>query len=234
MIADQLKKFFTAKSKKSRGFTLVEVLVAISVIATVGFVPISIVTQHLVQNALTPGRVRADLLAQEVIEYVRYTRDFDVLSRNGGKWFKNLYLLDGSNPYQNCVVYVDDWAAGTVDTYCTVSCYADANRTEGVCGEAGVVCGECGTDNVNGFVAGVVETTGRTIKRVDSSETCDGKHPKGNNQFTTTVSVVVPREGSVMQYASVVPCISWEERNGSVRKVTRKETLFEWIQRVSG
>ena len=114
---------FLKKENRKGGFTLVEVLVAVSVIAAVGFIPISIVTQHLIQNALTPNRVKAYLLAQEIIEHVRYTRDDDMLSVAGGNWFDNLYETDSDqNSYVNCVVYADDWAAGSKGKHCKVEC----------------------------------------------------------------------------------------------------------------
>ena len=226
MFIVRIKKMLS--KNKSRGFTLIEVLVAVGVIATVGFVPISIVTQHLIQNALTPDRVRASLLAQEIIEYVRHDRDTDVLEEEGGKWFDSLYTLDcptGNKPcYRGCTVYADDWAAGNVDTYCKVKCYEkdDPNNLSGQDRE-----GECGTADYEGFISGIA----LGVTRGSNEKTCDGGNAKADGTFTSTLNLVIPREGSNIQYAIVAPCVSWKERNGAIKKTELQETVFQWIQK---
>lgn len=201
---------------------------AISIIATVGFIPISIVTQHLIQNALTPNRVKANLLAQEVIEYVRYTRDSDVLDSDpndgsvGGDWFDTFYEPNTSSDYRDCVTFADDWIGGVREKYCKVVCFAGTDETTEK---------ECGTtDNgvlFDGFVAGV--TPGESYG--DNTKTCDGEGPEENNQFTTTLNIIIPREKGGVQYAVIVPCVSWSDRNGAIKKIELKETVFEWIRR---
>ena len=196
-----------------------------SVIVTVGFIPMTIITQHLIQNALTPNRVKANLLAQEVIEYIRHARDSDILNEEGGgDWFDNLYGLNISNGNGSCIAFADDWIGNTVERYCTVECFTETGNG---------IRGECGTKGINeavfdGFVAGVV--TGDNYGS-SNTETCDGENPKGNNQFTTTLNIVIPREESDVQYASIIPCVSWSNKNGAVKKAQLKETIFEWIRR---
>lgn len=224
----------THTRNKAGGFTLIEVLVAIAVIATVGFVPISIVTEQLIQNALTPDRVRASLLAQEAVEYVRHDRDTDVLDKDGGKWFESLYTLDCSNQdrpcYRGCTVYTDEWVArgGNPYNYCTIECFSsdDPNNASGQDKK-----GECGTTKNNltytGFIAGF--TPGGL--KGSSKKTCDGEDAEGNGDFTATLSLVIPREEIDIRYAIVAPCISWKERNGAIKKTELQEAVFQWIQK---
>ena len=224
MFTEYVKRKCGAGNRK-KGFTLIEVLVAISVIATVGFVPISIVTQHIVRNALTPDRVKAELLAQEIIEYVRHDRDSALLDTSGtgvDNWFDHLYKLEGT--YKDCVAYADDWVSRKVDihgTYCLVACSA----IEDVSAEAK----ECGTTDggltYDGPVVGIISGG---IRRTDE-RTCDGH--TAEREFTTALNLVISRDTAGVRYAAIVPCISWEEKNGSIRKTTLRETVFEWIQK---
>ena len=213
-----------ATSNDNTGFTLVEVLVAIAVITIIGFLPISIVSDHLIKNAITENRVAAGFLAQEIAEYVRYTRDSDILDPNGGDWFKVLYdQRYANNTYSDCILFADDWVAGNRAQYCTVECFNGADKTaQGECGTTG-----SGNKTYNGFIAGIA-TGGR---RGSNSKTCDGKAPKGNNEFTTTLNIVIPLENNPLRYAAAIPCISWSDKSGATRKLTMKETIFEWIQR---
>ena len=224
MLIECVKRMCRVDSQK-KGFTLIEVLVAISVIATVGFIPISIVTQHVIQGALTPDRVKAELLTQEIIEYVRHDRDLTLLTAldpnaNTDGWFADLYKLESD--YKDCVVYTDDWVADIANTsYCTVVCSAveDANAEPDECGTTD------GGLTYDGFVVGIASGG----IRGSDTKTCDGK--SAERGFTTTLNLVVPREEDGVRHVAIAPCVSWEEKNGSIRKTTLRETIFEWIQR---
>ena len=222
------KHFLTSATSTPRGhtagFTLVEVLVAIAVITIIGFLPISIVSDHLIKNALTKNRVTAGLLAQEITEYTRYVRDSDILDLNGGDWFDTLFDPQSTNQFAPCVIHADDWTLGNRATYCTVECYNGADKT---------AQGECGTDGsgnkvYNGSVAGVATTSSIRGKNTD---TCDGNVPKADNAFTTTLNIVIPQSSTGVQYATAVPCVSWSDKTGVIKKVELQETMFEWIQR---
>ncbi|MCY4576956.1 MAG: prepilin-type N-terminal cleavage/methylation domain-containing protein [Candidatus Kaiserbacteria bacterium] len=206
------------------GFTLIEVLVAISVISIIGFLPISIVSEHLIRNALTKNRVTAALLAQEITEYVRYTRDSDILDIGGGDWFDTLFDPRSTNQFAPCTIDADDWILEDRVTYCTVECFDNADKTaRGECGTKG-----SGNKIYNGSVAGISATRG---VRGRSTETCDGNRPKENNAFTTTLNIVIPQQGSKTRYAVMAPCISWSDKTDTVRRVELQEAVFEWIRR---
>lgn len=225
MNTPQVKKNTGNKNKK-KGFTLLEVLVAISIVITAGFIPISFVSNLITENALTPNRLKAEMLAQEIIEHIRYKRDSDVLGGTGTNWFTTLYETGTTNPYRDCVVYADDWVSGSNNKYCRALCYNTGSGLE-------TATGECTTDGssgkvFNGFVSGV-STSGET--RRSNQETCDGRTPKDNGKFSVTVNIVVPDEEANARYAMTVPCISWSNKNGVIKKVELQETIFEWVQR---
>lgn len=235
------KNFFAlARTKNGKtGFTLVEVLVAIAVITIIGFLPISVVSDHLIQNALTKNRVAAGLLVQEIVEYVRYTRDSDLLDPDGGDWFDTLADPQSTNMFAPCVVSAADWVLEDRETYlknyCTVECFAvrdDPNPNRGLVTDK-TMQGECGTpapnDGMyNGAVAGIAPPARTRGKRTD---TCDGNGAKANNAFTTTLNTIIARDDDEVQYVVVVPCISWSDKTDTVRRVETQEAMFEWIQR---
>ena len=197
---------------------------AIAVITIIGFLPISIVSDHIIKNALTKNRVTAGLLAQEVTEYVRYTRDSDILDPNGGDWFDTLFDPQAANEYNNCIVHADDWILGNYANYCTIECYNGADKTaQGECGTTGT-----GNKVYNGFVAGIATTTNVRGKNAD---TCDGNAPKADNQFTTTMNLVISQPDAEVRYAVAVPCISWSDKTNTIKRVTVKEGIFEWIRK---
>lgn len=211
-------------NKNNAGFTLVEVLVAIAVITIVGFLPMSVISDHIIRNALTENRVTAGLLAQEITEYVRYTRDSDILDPNGGDWFDTLYDPQSANEYTDCVLYADDWILGNQKSFCTVECFNGKDKTtRGECGTTGP-----GNKTYNGAVAGIA-ATGSVRGR--NTKTCDGNAPKNNNEFTTTLRIIIPQEDTEVQYATVVPCISWSDKTNTVKQVKTQEAVFEWIQK---
>ena len=221
MVLYGLKKYILyirSSRNKESGFTLIEVLVAIAVMSTIIFTPIAIISQYITANALTKDRVRAELLAQEIIEHTRYIRDSDILTADGGSWFKNLETRNTVNVYSNCAVTADDFLHGSATQYCTVQCSNGTNT------------GECGTNGSGGVFNGfVTDVVAGGLQGVTSKSTCDGKDPKDNHEFTSTLRIITPPDNTSIKYAVVMPCISWYSRSNRVRKVEFKEAMFEWI-----
>ena len=85
-----------------RGFTLVETLVAITIIALAMVGPLYAVQQSLNASRSARDQLVASSLAQEGIEYVRSIRDANYLAVLGGGTRSWLYGLDGSNGSTNC------------------------------------------------------------------------------------------------------------------------------------
>jgi prepilin-type N-terminal cleavage/methylation domain-containing protein len=76
------------KKTKIKGFTLIEVLVAISILVTVVMATISAAADALSTNNFSKEQVTAYFLAQESIEYIKNIRHQNILQNNSGpgKW----------------------------------------------------------------------------------------------------------------------------------------------------
>lgn len=98
-----------------RGFTLVETLVAITIIALAMVGPLYAVQQSLTAARNSRDYLIASSLAQEGIEYVRSIRDANYLTVLGGGSRSWLYGLDGTGGSTNCTSpCVVDPVRGTV------------------------------------------------------------------------------------------------------------------------
>lgn len=94
-----MKIHFTQNNKK--GFTLVEVLIAISIFVTSALAMLVTLSSGLTQTNYARDRLVASYLAQEGIEYLRNTRDNEMLfGTNGFKDFET-DLADCYDQYCN-------------------------------------------------------------------------------------------------------------------------------------
>ncbi len=236
------------EQESAEGFTLIEVLVAILILTTVVFVPVSIIAQHLSYNVLTERNVQANLLAQEIIEYVRYSRDSNLLDATSvgsgtlpaGAWFEEIHdKTSARNEYRFCITSESEWAESgrasnpTQLPFCDVLCLENAVWSRQTAIQS-AICGNSDgstpdtSDVVNGFVSGVSAVA---RARGTTPDTCDNNSAKPNEAFTATLTVIIPRRTDIVQYAMINPCVSWKDRNGKVQKVELTETMFEWVAR---
>lgn len=86
----------TEYSKNKFGFTIVETLVAISILTIALTGPLSIVAQSLRASFYSRDQVTAYYLAQEAIEYIRNTRDNNSLKevREHTDWLETINEID--------------------------------------------------------------------------------------------------------------------------------------------
>jgi len=108
----QKSSFFIQNSDKSGGFTLVESLVAISIVLIAIVGPLSIVSKNLAFARFARDQITAFYLAQEAVEFVRNTRDNNILA--GSDWLNGLSACMGST----CII---DSPANTTAS-CGASC----------------------------------------------------------------------------------------------------------------
>ena len=97
-------------TKSSAGFTLIETLVAISIllIAIVG--PLTLATRGLSAALVARDQITAFYLAQEAIEFVRVKRDEVVLSLSGAAWDSGFV---GCMTGNGCTIEVTNGLIGT-------------------------------------------------------------------------------------------------------------------------
>ena len=195
-----------------KGFTLIEVLVSISVLLFVVFLPLSIIADYLANNSATRMQVQAQLRAQEVIEYVRLQRDNSVLDpeQTAKSWFSS--LNESTSDFNSCVVNT-----ASAIKYCEVRCLNDVKS-------ASAEKNDCSKEETS-FVWGVDSVS---MERGGNKDTCDGKEPKDNDRFTLTLKIIVPEINNDVVYSIINPCISWQQPNGNIQKLELRETLFEW------
>ena len=78
-----------------RGFTLIEAFVAITILMLAIVGPLSIASQSAMLSAFTRDQMTANFLAQDAMEYVRATRDSNLLA--GNPWLQGFTTGDCIN-----------------------------------------------------------------------------------------------------------------------------------------
>jgi len=116
MIKNKTKKI------KNKGFSLVETLVAITILLVTMTAPLYALTQAVLFASIARDKIIATSLAEEGIEYVRSIRDNNYL--NGRFWLAG---IDGTSNGRNQAACMRD---GTAQSACVVDVKAD---TVGLC-----------------------------------------------------------------------------------------------------
>ena len=85
----------TGLINKNKGFTLLEALVAISILMVAVVAPITIAQKGLSSSYYSKNQMIASYLAQDAIEYIKNIRDMNVINEN--PWLDRLDLCLGVN-----------------------------------------------------------------------------------------------------------------------------------------
>lgn len=91
--------------QNNQGFTLIETFVAILILVFAVVGPLTIAHRGLNSTLIARDQLVATYLAQEAVEFIRYTRDNNVLK--GNSWLNGLGNCTGA---QGC--YFDVWTSG--------------------------------------------------------------------------------------------------------------------------
>ena len=102
----RLRHFLKSALHRARGFTLIETLVAVLLLATSIVGPITLASKGLSAALIARDQMVAFYLAQDAMEYVRYVRDSNKLA--GQPWLTSLNACTGAN---GCTI---DPSSGTV------------------------------------------------------------------------------------------------------------------------
>lgn len=114
---------FSINKKKNKGFTLIETLVAISILLISISAPLTIASKGLASSYFARDQITAFYLAQDAVEYIRNVRDNNFLT--GASW------LDGF-PDINGALFTVDTTDGTMALCPIDGCEAlDYNNSTG-------------------------------------------------------------------------------------------------------
>jgi prepilin-type N-terminal cleavage/methylation domain-containing protein len=85
-----MNTFSNFSNKKSRGFTLVESLVAISILLVAITAPLTLVVKSLQLSNYATTRMIAGFIAQDAFEYIRNIKDTNGLQNPVNPWLTNI------------------------------------------------------------------------------------------------------------------------------------------------
>ena len=206
-------KFFLQKKQYTKGFTLLETLIAVTILVTALVGPMTIASNGLNSAFFARDQVTAFYLAQEGIEFVRYVRDTNTL--------RNQPLADGDKK---------DWLFGL--GVCTQD-LTNVNDPEKKCEldvRNSAPTNEPDNNRLNIAVIACSELAGCDPLKYDDPNTGSGmfQYATGNNsRFTREVSIT-KLSGNPNQ-ALVESTIHWS--TGRISKdFTLKELITNWQQ----
>ncbi len=108
-MTNRMEKTNNKKQITKKGFTLIETLVAVLLLATAITGPLTIASKGLTATLVAKDQFTAFYLAQDAMEYVRYVRDSNCLSSGGGAdgcgvgvWLAGLGSWGGSSWSGGC------------------------------------------------------------------------------------------------------------------------------------
>lgn len=147
---------------KTRGFTLIETLVAITILSAAIASPMVLSIKNIGTASVSQDQLVAFYLGQEVIEYVRNVRDTNIIKQANGE---NVEWLEGLN---NCEPTID-----------STGCYIDVvNNTVTLC-EKDFCSKKLKFNGVNyNYTTGGETAFTRTVKIDDSIQGIGGDEAK--------------------------------------------------------
>lgn len=192
---------------KERGFTLIETLVAISVLTIAVVAPMTLTSQALSAAMYARDQITAFHLAQEAIEGVRSIRDANILSNAYGS---QLDILSGIPIERDFVIDTRDDAAATAIHECTTGTCPPLKTDE-----IFYAYGPVGTTDIYGAAPGWQSTNfTRTVRA--SWVACPGEQ-SCSDENEVRISVTV----------------QWRTSAERTRSFTISQNLYRWVSDVT-
>ncbi|MFA6274120.1 MAG: type II secretion system protein [Candidatus Paceibacterota bacterium] len=204
-------KYFKKQNKKniSRGFTLVETLVAIGIFSTSILVMMVVLGAGISDTNYAKRKIIATYLAQEGIEYIRNIRDtYELFPTNiGGDGWVDFKVavsncISNSNNKSGCLFYDGNLIPGDEDPMNSIK-ILPCEDTDNLCTK-GILYYDPATGRYNPGQANFFPSSG----------------------FTR--SIIVEFLGNVDEI-KVSSTVHWKQGSGD-QSVTFSENLFNWIQ----
>ena len=196
---------------RTRAFTLIETLVAISLLTIAIVAPMSLTTQSLASAYYARDQITASYLAQEAIEGVREVRDGNILQNSQGT---SVDLLAGIPSTSGQPFTVDTRNTSVPPSYGMSLCTGQAQGTPPVATCSPLQLDPTGT--FYGYGSGTDSQFTRTVTTcfIQPDGTCSGNTVTDEIRVTATVS--------------------WKTGGLQVRTITLTENLYRWVNDGSG
>ncbi len=197
----------TDNIQNKHGFTLLETLVAVTILATSIVGPLSIASRSLNNSLLAKDQVTAFFLAQDAVEYVRFVRDTNTLE--GNDW-----LLGSGGSIAG--ISLDPCNVSTNAT----GCYVDSTGAVAGFGDIPTVC-----DTTSGCPLMNYDSTN---SRFTYAGTSAGPPAIAKSKYTrsillTPITVNPPRTEELLTIT-----VSWKDLGNTPRQIQVRESLFKW------
>lgn len=189
-----------------RGFTLIETMVAISLLTIAIVAPMSLTTQSLSTSYYARDQITAFHLAQEAIESVRHVRDGNVLN--------------------NAIGVQEDLLAGIPDTAGNPFTVSTLDDDVALCLQSG--CPPLQTDGeLYGYRPGCAMPT-------SNCGNSEGWENTRFTRTARAVFVKNPDGTDNLDEVHITVMVSWQTGSYQLRSFTISENLFRWVNDGSG
>jgi prepilin-type N-terminal cleavage/methylation domain-containing protein len=195
-----ISKLFKIASVRARGFTLIETLVAVLLLALAIVGPLSIASKGLTATLVAKDQFTAFYLAQDAVEHIRFLRDSACLAATP----------DSTGcPAANWLGSLSACVSTTGSTKCQLDSLSTNPASPATCAS-----GVCDTMRYDSAL------------RVFNYNTSAALSPQ---RFVRTISVQNNPSGTTPDEAVVTVTVSWTDTAGVTRvPITVKETIFRW------
>jgi type II secretory pathway pseudopilin PulG len=194
-------------TQHKKAFTLVETLVAISVLLLAVVAPLTMVSDSIATANVAKDQVTAQYLAQEGVEMVRLIRDSNIL--NGSTWLSSSL----NTGFSNCV-------AKSYNNEQEKFCYINQKN---ILSNPATACTNP-LDSSTCPALNIFDSTGEGGIREYGYDTAAGNANWGQTTFVRSISVV---EQVADQEAEVSSIVTWKTGNYS-HTVSAREKIFKW------